>query len=99
MSRWLFALLAVTGLAACGTTPTERGLSGAALGAGLGAAAGEAIDDSPGKGAVLGGAAGAAAGVLTAPRDGRYYDDDGRYYDDDDCYLDRMRGRYYCDRD
>jgi hypothetical protein len=93
MSKWLLGILAAVALSACGTTPTERGLSGAAIGAGVGAAAGEALDDSPGKGALLGGAAGAAAGILTAP------DRRDRYYDDDDCYFDRTRHRYYCERD
>jgi len=88
-------------LTACGTTRTERGLSGAAIGAGAGAAAGEIFGDSPGKGAILGGAAGAATGVLTADDDddrGRYRDRNSRY-DEDDCYYDRTRQRTYCRRD
>ncbi len=53
-------------LGACGETRTERGLSGAGIGAAGGAAAGEVVGDSPLGGAAVGGAAGAATGVLTA---------------------------------
>ncbi len=54
------------GLAACGTTPTDRAASGGLLGAGAGAAIGSLYGDA-GKGAVIGGIAGAAAGALTDP--------------------------------
>ncbi len=52
-------------LSACGTSNSERGLSGAAVGAGVGAAGAAATGGSIGGGAILGGAAGAATGVLT----------------------------------
>ena len=54
MTRSLtLAAVLTLALAACGTTKTERGVSGGLIGAAGGAA--------------LGGAAGAATGVLTAP--------------------------------
>ncbi len=59
----LFAALFV--LSACGSSKTDRGVSGGAIGAGVGAAAGAATGGSVLGGAVLGGAAGAATGVLT----------------------------------
>jgi hypothetical protein len=60
---------AVLTLAGCGTSRTDRALSGAGIGAGLGAAGGAATGGSPLGGAVLGGAAGAAAGGLTKKED------------------------------
>lgn len=59
------AALALLGLAACGDTRTERGLTGAGIGAGAGAAGGALLGGSPATGALLGGAAGGAAGALT----------------------------------
>lgn len=53
------------GVAACGTSKTDRALSGAGIGAGLGAAAGAVTGGSIMTGAVIGGAAGAATGALT----------------------------------
>jgi len=50
---------------ACGETKTERGLSGAGLGAAGGAVGGALLGIDPLTGAVLGGAAGAATGVMT----------------------------------
>ena len=54
-------------LAACGETKGERGLSGAAIGAGTGAVIGAVTPIGPAGGALIGGAAGAATGVLTTP--------------------------------
>jgi peptidoglycan hydrolase-like protein with peptidoglycan-binding domain len=54
-------------LAACGNTQGERGLSGAAIGAGAGAVIGAVTPIGPAGGALIGGAAGAATGVLTTP--------------------------------
>jgi osmotically inducible lipoprotein OsmB len=59
------ALAAALLLAACGSSKTDRGLSGGAIGAGTGAALGAVTGTSTLGGAVLGGAAGAATGVLT----------------------------------
>lgn len=52
-------------LAACGTTQTERGVSGGAIGAGVGAAGAAVTGGSTLGGALIGGATGAAVGVLT----------------------------------
>lgn len=52
-------------LAACGSTRTERGLSGGAVGAGVGAAGAAVTGGSAVGGALVGGAAGAAVGALT----------------------------------
>ncbi|MCE7887584.1 MAG: hypothetical protein DYH13_08825 [Alphaproteobacteria bacterium PRO2] len=60
------AFLAVTlGVAGCGTSKTERALSGGAIGAGAGAVGSSLTGGSPWAGAVIGGAAGAATGALT----------------------------------
>jgi osmotically inducible lipoprotein OsmB len=63
------ALGAALLLAACGSTKTERGLSGGAIGAGVGAAGSAITGGSLLGGAALGGAAGAATGVLTDEED------------------------------
>jgi hypothetical protein len=55
-------------LAACGTTPGERAVTGGMLGAAGGAAIGAATG-SAATGAAIGGVAGAAAGALTDPCD------------------------------
>lgn len=67
MKLYTLTLAAVTslGLVACGSTNTERGLSGGAIGAGVGAAGAAATGGSVAGGAILGGAVGAATGVLT----------------------------------
>ena len=61
-------IIAVIGLSACGSTTTDRALSGGAIGAGAGAVGG-ALVGHPAAGAVLGGAAGAATGGLTDKND------------------------------
>ena len=53
------------GLAACGSSTSDRALSGGGLGAAAGGAGAALTGGSVGTGAVLGGAAGAAAGALT----------------------------------
>lgn len=58
-------LALLLGLAGCGSSNTDRALSGAGIGAATGAVGGAIIGGSPAAGAVLGGAAGAATGVLT----------------------------------
>lgn len=60
----ILATLPIT-LTACGTSKTERALSGGAIGAGAGAVGGALTGGSPWAGAVIGGAAGAATGALT----------------------------------
>ena len=54
---WLAALFGATAIAGCGDTYLERGLSGAAIGAGAAAATGND--------AATGAAIGAGAGMLT----------------------------------
>jgi osmotically inducible lipoprotein OsmB len=56
-------------LGACGTSKTDRALSGGAIGAGAGAATGGLTGGSVLGGALIGGAGGAAAGALTDPDD------------------------------
>jgi osmotically inducible lipoprotein OsmB len=57
------ATLLLTG---CGTTPGDRGLSGAGIGAATGAVAG-AMVGAPLVGAAIGAGAGAAIGAATSP--------------------------------
>lgn len=66
-----FALvLPVVGLiAACGSHPGDRALSGGALGAATGAVVGAATGGSAATGAIIGGIGGAALGAFTSPRD------------------------------
>lgn len=61
------AWIAFLALAACGTDPADRAVSGAALGAGAGAAIGAVTGGNPGTGAVIGAIAGGATGALTDP--------------------------------
>ena len=58
-----FALCSILALSACGETKTDRGLSGAGIGAAAGAVGGLLVG-APVAGAVIGGAAGAATGIL-----------------------------------
>ena len=67
--RTLLGGAALLALAACGDSTLDRGLSGAAIGAGAGAAASTVTGGSTSSGALLGGAAGGAAGVLTDEED------------------------------
>ena len=57
--------------AACGNNPTDRALTGGAIGAGSGAIVGSTVG-APIAGAVVGGAAGAVVGAATTP-ERRYY--------------------------
>lgn len=52
--------------AACGNNPTDRALTGGAIGAGTGAVVGSTVG-APIAGAVVGGAAGAVVGAATTP--------------------------------
>jgi hypothetical protein len=58
----VFACLTMTG---CGSSKSDRALSGAGIGAGVGALGGAVTGGSPVTGAVVGGAVGAATGALT----------------------------------
>ena len=66
--------VAVLGLmtAACGNNPTDRALTGGAIGAGTGAVVGSTVG-APIAGAVVGGAAGAVVGAATTPNRDPYY--------------------------
>jgi osmotically inducible lipoprotein OsmB len=66
----IYCAVAISGLslAACGTTPGDRAVSGGLIGAGAGAALGAAAGD-PAAGALVGGVAGAAVGALSDPCD------------------------------
>jgi len=60
------AACALLALAACGTTPGDRAVSGGLIGAGTGAAIGS-LSGNAGTGAIIGGVGGAAVGALTDP--------------------------------
>lgn len=66
MNKFAFVILltSVFTLGACGSSTSDRALSGGAIGAGAGAVGGALMGD-PVTGAVIGGAAGAGAGALT----------------------------------
>ena len=59
-------VVAAIALASCGTTPGDRGLSGAGIGAAGGAVVG-AMVGAPLVGAAIGAGAGAAVGAATSP--------------------------------
>jgi len=61
MRKALIVVLATTALAGCGTTMGDRGLSGAAVGAGIGVIGGP-------PGVVVGGLVGAGVGMISSPR-------------------------------
>lgn len=62
----LTTLLCTTvALGACGSSKTDRAVSGGAIGAGVGAVGSAVIGGSPWTGAAVGGAVGAATGALT----------------------------------
>ncbi|HEU0118850.1 MAG TPA: YMGG-like glycine zipper-containing protein [Alphaproteobacteria bacterium] len=65
-TKALIALTLLGSLAACGTDPGERTLTGAGIGAGAGAVGG-ALMGNPLAGAAIGGIAGGATGALTSP--------------------------------
>lgn len=59
-------MVSTLALAACGTTPGDRAVSGGLIGAGAGAAIGAAVGN-PAAGAAIGAASGAAIGAVTDP--------------------------------
>ena len=67
MLRVVLSASLVFCLAACGSDPGTRAVSGGLIGAGAGAGAGALLGGSPGTGAIIGGAAGAVGGAATAP--------------------------------
>ncbi|PHK94489.1 hypothetical protein CR162_13450 [Pseudoroseomonas rhizosphaerae] len=68
MSRTTLAALVFAGLslAACGSSPGGRAVSGGLLGAGAGAGVSALTGGNVGTGALVGGGIGAAGGALTA---------------------------------
>jgi osmotically inducible lipoprotein OsmB len=60
-------VLAALALSGCGTSTGDRGLSGAAIGAGAGAVGAAVFGGPIAAAALIGGAAGAVAGVATSP--------------------------------
>jgi osmotically inducible lipoprotein OsmB len=85
------AALAILGLilAACGSSKTDRAISGGGIGAAAGAGTSAVTGGNPVTGGLIGGAAGAGAGVLTDEDDVNLgdpiwnRDDDGGSSDDD----------------
>ena len=66
ISMALVAMMLVLGVAACGSDPLTRGVTGAAIGAGAGAGVSAVTGGKPAKGALIGGAVGGLGGALTA---------------------------------
>ena len=62
MRKLAMAMIAAALLAGCGTTPGDRALSGAGIGAGIGLLAGP-------PGVLIGAGIGAAGGAITDPED------------------------------
>ena len=62
-------MLATLTMAACGTSPTDRGLTGAGIGAATGAVIGGVTGGSVGTGAVIGAVAGGVIGATTTKDD------------------------------
>ena len=84
------AILALV-LAACGSSTTDRAISGAGIGAAAGAGTAAVTGGSPVTGGLLGGAAGAATGALTDEDDVNLGDpiwnrDDDEEDDDDNLF-------------
>lgn len=69
MKRIMLAVvfpLSLSALSACGSSTSDRAISGGAIGAGAGALGGFMIG-APIEGALIGGAVGAGTGALTSP--------------------------------
>jgi hypothetical protein len=69
LARTTVAAVLALGLAGCGTTVEDRGLSGAGIGAAAGSIIGAITGFGPWQGALLGAGVGGAAGALTDSRD------------------------------
>ncbi|MBL0318512.1 MAG: hypothetical protein IPP74_04365 [Alphaproteobacteria bacterium] len=69
LTNVVVAMAVFTLVSGCGTSTTDRALSGAGIGAGVGAVSGAVVGGDPVTGAVIGGAVGAAAGGLTRKKD------------------------------
>ena len=68
MTKYLFLVAAMVGLAACGDTWGQRAVTGGGIGAGTGALIGGLTPIGLLPGALVGGAVGAGVGAATAPR-------------------------------
>jgi len=68
LSKILIMTLMVAMLSACGNSPSNRALSGGAIGAGVGVVGATLLHSDPIMGAVLGGAVGAVAGATTTKK-------------------------------
>jgi hypothetical protein len=64
MKNIISIIVTLAFLSACGTTTSERALSGAGIGAGVGAVGGALAGANPIAGAVVGGAVGGAVGAV-----------------------------------
>ena len=67
MTKLIAVIAFVLGLAACGSSPGERAVTGGAIGAGAGAVVGATTGVGVLPGAVIGGVGGAAIGAVTSP--------------------------------
>ena len=67
MNKPVMAALAALIVAGCGTSPGDRGLSGAGLGAGAGAVVGAVTGVTVLQGALIGAGVGAVTGLITDP--------------------------------
>lgn len=63
----VMAILAI--VSACGTTKSDRALSGAGIGAGVGAVGSAIVGGNMATGAIIGGAVGGTAGALSDKKD------------------------------
>jgi osmotically inducible lipoprotein OsmB len=63
----IILVIAALALAGCGTSTGDRGLSGAAIGAGAGAVGAAILGGPVAAAALVGGAAGAVTGMATKP--------------------------------
>lgn len=68
IQSWV-AIGLVAGLAACGSNPADRAITGAGIGAAAGAAGALVSDNDIGPGALVGGLAGAVIGGATTSQD------------------------------
>lgn len=84
MLRSASALAIVGLLAACGSSTSDRAISGGGIGAAAGAGTSAVTGGNPITGGLLGGAAGAAAGALTDEDDVDLGDPVWKRGDDDD---------------
>ena len=69
MKMTAISLILTLAVAACGSTKTDRAVSGGGIGAGVGALGSAITGGNPVTGAVVGGAVGAGAGALTKQKD------------------------------